>query len=206
MRRVVLKSPVLENCTPGSVRGAPGNRRLYLAKIPGSRNFLSACRAIRPPLLQQLSSQPASELDFGLRSSAFGFPPSPRPRHLRREQRAVFGFRVSDFFRPSVFGLRISPHPPPLAPGNPRVHFQLCPDCQVQRLLYNRSQRCAILSVIGWSRFEAGFPISGLSPDGFCFLLSVLPRAFRHWMFEVRSWTPNFSFSAFSICLCQFLL
>ena len=31
MRRVVLKSPVLENCTPGSVRGAPGNRRLYLA-------------------------------------------------------------------------------------------------------------------------------------------------------------------------------
>ncbi len=33
MRRVVLKSPVLENCTPGSVRGAPGNRRPYLAKI-----------------------------------------------------------------------------------------------------------------------------------------------------------------------------
>jgi len=33
MRRVVLKSPVLENCTPGSVRGAPGNRRLYLAII-----------------------------------------------------------------------------------------------------------------------------------------------------------------------------
>ena len=33
MRRVVLKSPVLENCTPGSVRGAPGNRRPYLAII-----------------------------------------------------------------------------------------------------------------------------------------------------------------------------
>jgi len=33
MRRVVLKSPVLENCTPGSVRGAPGNRRPYLASI-----------------------------------------------------------------------------------------------------------------------------------------------------------------------------
>ena len=32
MRRVVLKSPVLENCTPGSVRGALGNQRLYLAK------------------------------------------------------------------------------------------------------------------------------------------------------------------------------
>ena len=31
MRRVVLKSPVLGNCTPGSVRGAPGNRRPYLA-------------------------------------------------------------------------------------------------------------------------------------------------------------------------------
>ena len=31
-QRVVLKSPVLENCTPGSVRGAPGNRRPYLDK------------------------------------------------------------------------------------------------------------------------------------------------------------------------------
>jgi hypothetical protein len=30
MKRVVLKSPVRENCTPGSVRGAPGNRRPYL--------------------------------------------------------------------------------------------------------------------------------------------------------------------------------
>lgn len=33
MRRVGLKSPVLEYCTPGSVRGAPGNRRPYLDKI-----------------------------------------------------------------------------------------------------------------------------------------------------------------------------
>ena len=33
MRRVVLKSPVLENCTPGSVRGALGNQRPYLAKL-----------------------------------------------------------------------------------------------------------------------------------------------------------------------------
>ena len=33
MRRVVLKSPVLENCTPGSVRGALGNQRPYLANI-----------------------------------------------------------------------------------------------------------------------------------------------------------------------------
>ena len=32
MRRVVLKSPVLENCTPGSVRGALGNQRPYLAR------------------------------------------------------------------------------------------------------------------------------------------------------------------------------
>ena len=31
MRRVVLKSPVRENCTPGSVRGALGNQRPYLA-------------------------------------------------------------------------------------------------------------------------------------------------------------------------------
>jgi hypothetical protein len=28
--RVLVKSPVRENCTPGSVRGAPGNRRPYL--------------------------------------------------------------------------------------------------------------------------------------------------------------------------------
>ena len=33
MRRVVLKSPVRENCTPGSVRGALGNQRPYLAKL-----------------------------------------------------------------------------------------------------------------------------------------------------------------------------
>ena len=32
MRRVVLKSPVLENCTPGSGRGALGNQRPYLDK------------------------------------------------------------------------------------------------------------------------------------------------------------------------------
>jgi hypothetical protein len=37
MRRVVLKSPVLENCTPGSVRGAPGNRRPYLAIMQRER-------------------------------------------------------------------------------------------------------------------------------------------------------------------------
>jgi len=34
MRRVVLKSPVLENCTPGSVRGALGNQRPYLDNMP----------------------------------------------------------------------------------------------------------------------------------------------------------------------------
>ena len=28
-----MKSPVLENCTPGSVRGALGNQRPYLAKM-----------------------------------------------------------------------------------------------------------------------------------------------------------------------------
>jgi hypothetical protein len=42
MRRVVLKSPVLENCTPGSVRGAPGNRRPYLAKMKTYPIFLSS--------------------------------------------------------------------------------------------------------------------------------------------------------------------
>ena len=29
-KRDVLKSPVLENCTPGPVRGTPGNGRPYL--------------------------------------------------------------------------------------------------------------------------------------------------------------------------------
>jgi hypothetical protein len=43
MRRVVLKSPVLENCTPGSVRGAPGNRRPYLAIMLSSRSACSEC-------------------------------------------------------------------------------------------------------------------------------------------------------------------
>ena len=33
MRRVVLKSLVRENCTPGSVRGALGNQRPYLARL-----------------------------------------------------------------------------------------------------------------------------------------------------------------------------
>jgi hypothetical protein len=32
-KRVDLKSPVLENCTPGSVRGALGNWRPYLANM-----------------------------------------------------------------------------------------------------------------------------------------------------------------------------
>ena len=43
MRRVVLKSPVLENCTPGSVRGALGNQRPYLAKQKWDR------KTARPP-------------------------------------------------------------------------------------------------------------------------------------------------------------
>ena len=32
-KRDVMKSPVQENCTPGSVRGALGNQRPYLAKM-----------------------------------------------------------------------------------------------------------------------------------------------------------------------------
>jgi hypothetical protein len=48
MRRVVLKSPVLGNCTPGSVRGAPGNRRPYLAIMqreekPGQIPMILSC-------------------------------------------------------------------------------------------------------------------------------------------------------------------
>jgi hypothetical protein len=64
MRRVVLKSPVLENCTPGSVRGAPGNRRPYLAimnpnRAEPARRALSVAKhlqMISPPLFMILSS------------------------------------------------------------------------------------------------------------------------------------------------------
>src|SRR6266850_3812498 len=35
IRRIVLKSPVLEYCPPGSVRGARGNPRPYLDKDDG---------------------------------------------------------------------------------------------------------------------------------------------------------------------------
>ena len=36
-KRDVLKSPVLENCTPGPVRGTPGNGRPYLDLLASSR-------------------------------------------------------------------------------------------------------------------------------------------------------------------------
>ena len=36
--RVAVKSPVRENRPPGSVRGAPGNRRPYRDQIQESRN------------------------------------------------------------------------------------------------------------------------------------------------------------------------
>ena len=36
-QRVLVKSPVRKNCTPGSVRGAPGNRRPYLDKMKAPR-------------------------------------------------------------------------------------------------------------------------------------------------------------------------
>jgi hypothetical protein len=42
--RVELKSPVRENCTPGSVRGAPGNRRPYLDKIAKSHFEMKGMR------------------------------------------------------------------------------------------------------------------------------------------------------------------
>ena len=78
MKRVVLKSPVLENCTPGSVRGAPGNRRPYLAImrkatlgcqssmiLSGHDSVVFGCgfaelRSLRPPRLPA-----AAERDFG---------------------------------------------------------------------------------------------------------------------------------------------
>jgi hypothetical protein len=57
MRRVVLKSPVLENCTPGSVRGAPGNRRPYLAIMGISSALLCFVTSLdqrRGPLLRAI--------------------------------------------------------------------------------------------------------------------------------------------------------
>ena len=37
MKRATLKSPVRENCTPGSVRGRPGNGPSYRNKGVGRR-------------------------------------------------------------------------------------------------------------------------------------------------------------------------
>jgi len=48
MRRVVLKSPVLENCTPGSVRGALGNQRPYLAMKKARQEAETLKTANRP--------------------------------------------------------------------------------------------------------------------------------------------------------------
>jgi hypothetical protein len=48
--RVDLKSPVRENCTPGSVRGAPGNRCPYLDRERRKQKincFLSVFRSSR---------------------------------------------------------------------------------------------------------------------------------------------------------------
>src|SRR6266478_7994465 len=39
IRRIVLKSPVLEYCPPGSVRGARGNPRPYLDNQKQERSF-----------------------------------------------------------------------------------------------------------------------------------------------------------------------
>ena len=54
MRRVVLKSPVLEYCPPGSVRGARGNPRPYLDKLKSERGLHKATQGhpkatLKPP-------------------------------------------------------------------------------------------------------------------------------------------------------------
>ena len=61
--RVDLKSPVRKYRPPGSVRGAPGNRRPYLDRSP---IFLSSCSVAALPRCESLrlcvkSSQPAPE-------------------------------------------------------------------------------------------------------------------------------------------------
>jgi len=60
--RVDLKSPVREYRSPGSVRGAPGNRRPYLDKGGGSGGERFAFRAIGHGLFFDV------EADFGPRS------------------------------------------------------------------------------------------------------------------------------------------
>jgi hypothetical protein len=39
---VVVKSPVREYCTPGSVRGSPGNRRPYLYPAESAGHVFAA--------------------------------------------------------------------------------------------------------------------------------------------------------------------
>ena len=48
-KRDVLKSPVLENCTPGPVRGTPGNGRPYLDLVRVLERAIKEARAdLRP--------------------------------------------------------------------------------------------------------------------------------------------------------------
>jgi hypothetical protein len=47
-----LKSPVREYRPPGSVRGAPGNRRPYLDKPAGKRTSQNAKLFLRDPLVE----------------------------------------------------------------------------------------------------------------------------------------------------------
>jgi len=50
-----VKSPVQENCPPGSVRGAPGNRRPYLDSLSWIEGFLA-------PLSTKASTKFATKL------------------------------------------------------------------------------------------------------------------------------------------------
>jgi hypothetical protein len=102
---------VLENCTPGSVRGAPGNRRPYLAIIEEWRPSV-AFRMILSrhdsvcfvPLLCRESSQAASKWkDCGAKNAKNGTLGSDHlyPAGIRArlpERRRLFVFSVVKLF------------------------------------------------------------------------------------------------------------
>ena len=95
MRRVVLKSPVLENCTPGSVRGAPGNRRPYLAKMGGVFIFLPSIFLSVRALLQPLTSHNGEPLGFAGAQSAGAAPLCWRTPKSVAAAQAALGSSVS---------------------------------------------------------------------------------------------------------------
>jgi len=80
--RVELKSPVRENRSPGSVRGAPDNRCPYLDRIKNCR---------RAPL------NPARIVGGKLGTSGRGAPSAPSGNVISVSPNAVAAFTIRDF-------------------------------------------------------------------------------------------------------------